>query len=269
MSNLKLNWKRGSYNHDLSKRITPPFQQTADRPILITWQVQDSLGDGIFGASNNLEKVQTARLQDVCIEWKGGTCDLCQYSGLSPPNPHDFNLQPPKFRSLMTWQLPSPARYRPRQVSTIVRIVTPQNTPNLFIKTVITCQVQTPSGKCPPESKSVIPSWINFNKSTFPFTCEKDHSPQLKHLDAGFSVGSISWFWSYQLIAVVLIFTAVRWIDDNTLKRKINLKSDLKWQQRAHLGILCPWRRRGTEQQAGRSPASPRASCAATPRNRF
>ena len=46
----------------------PPFQQTADRPILITWQVQDSLGDGIFGASNNLEKVQTARLQDVCIE---------------------------------------------------------------------------------------------------------------------------------------------------------------------------------------------------------
>ena len=70
----------------------PPFQQTADRPILITWQVQDSLGDGIFGASNNLEKVQTARLQDVCIEWKGGTCDLCQYSGLSPPIPHDFNL---------------------------------------------------------------------------------------------------------------------------------------------------------------------------------
>ena len=133
----------------------------------------------------------------------------------------------------------------------------------------ITCQVQTPSGKCPPESKSVIPSWINFNKSTFPFTCEKDHSPQLKHLNAGFFVGSIFWFWSYQLIAVVLIFTAVGWIDDNTLKRKINLKSDLKWQQRAHLGILCPWRRRGTEQQAGRSPASPRASCAATPGNCF
>ena len=105
----------------------------------------------------------------------------------------------------------------------------------LQLSSNFTCQVQTPSGKFPPESKRVIPSWINFNKSTFPFTWGKVIQSTFNtvfsfiHLSCISILVEHSDLWLYQLVAVVLVFTAVCWVDDNSLKY-YQSKSHIRWQ---------------------------------------